>query len=893
MQTVVLDFETAYGKGYSLRSMPTHQYVRDARFKTHGVGIQIEGNEPEWITTNISNRLKAIDWANSCLIGHNLYFDGSILFEHFGIVPARRIDTLSLARGFFDSDQKFGLDAVAQMLGLGHKIGGTLNETKDKWDLEPELLARLGEYCLQDVKLTKEIYDILIQAYPANELDLIDLTIRMSTAPILEIDQTTAIRAQFEAEDDQAKAIKDSGVPKTILTSNPQFEAHLVSLGIAIPKKISITTGKETSAMGKNDPEFIELMGQYPELSHLWKGRLEAKSSIGVSRAKRWNFIATHGSRKMPMPMVYYGAHTGRWTGTDKINVQNLPRGSLLRKAIHAPKDHVILVADSSQIELRMNAWFCGQDDVLQTQREGKCVYSLMASKLFDRPAEDIYKEKGNDRQFGKIVILGCIAKGTPVLVKLDAAPFYTPIESITEAHKVWDGVDWVTHQGLLHKGVKECIQLDGIWMTPDHEILCENQWFESESVARNPNTLSQALETGSKNLPSLDTNWENVEECYTSSCNVLAAHQNTGFLTTTSGKANPPDVTRAQKKNLRTGENDISNTQISSLTTNTENVYSTEFPQSFKDAVTQTTQITSITAHAESLCLSRGLQTDPNSSNISYPSKDGMTQNWNSTEPTTKRDTNPEISDSYHARKTSETDEQLANCSSKSKNSKKKIETFDIALAGPRNRFTIKTESGHLIAHNCGYGMGWKKFKHFCASGPLGMAPIVLEDAEAFNTIQTYRGGNTAVVDMWKILNDQIIPAMKHSLEPFKFKCIEIRNQEIILPNGMSLQYPDLDCTEEGWHFGNNHPLWGGTLLENIIQALARIVVADQMLEIDKLDGVQVVGMTHDEVISVCHKDVAEERFNDCIRLMSVPPIWAPDVPLAAEGGWAVNYSK
>lgn len=599
MQTVVLDFETAYGKGYSLRSMPTHQYVRDARSKIHGVGIQIEGNEPEWITTNIGDRLKAIDWANSCLVGHNLYFDGSILFEHFGIVPARRIDTLSLARGFFDSDQKFGLDAVAQMLGLGHKIGGTLNETKDKWDLEPELLARLGEYCLQDVKLTKEIYDILIQAYPANELDLIDLTIRMSTAPILEIDQTTAIRAQFEAEDDQAKAIKDSGLSKTILTSNQQFEAHLISLGIEIPKKISITTGKETSALGKNDPEFIELMGQYPELNHLWKGRLEAKSSIGVSRAKRWNFIATHGSRKMPMPMVYYGAHTGRWTGTDKINVQNLPRGSLLRKAIHAPKDHVILVADSSQIELRMNAWFCGQEDVLQTQREGKCVYSLMASKLFDRPAEDIYKEKGNDRQFGKIVILGC------------------------------------------------------------------------------------------------------------------------------------------------------------------------------------------------------------------------------------------------------------------------------------------------------GYGMGWKKFKHFCASGPLGMAPIVLEDAEAFNTIQTYRGGNTAVVDMWKILNDQIIPAMKHSLEPFKFKCIEIRNQEIILPNGMSLQYPDLDCTEEGWHFGNNHPLWGGTLLENIIQALARIVVADQMLEIDKLDGVQVVGMTHDEVISVCHKDVAEERFNDCIRLMSVPPIWAPDVPLAAEGGWAVNYSK
>lgn len=599
MQNVVLDFETAYGKGYSVRSMTTLEYVRDDRFKIHGVGIQIDGNEPRWITDNIKSELKGIDWANSCLIGHNLYFDGSILFEHFSIVPARRIDTMSLARGFFDGDQKFGLDNVAQMLGLGHKIGGTLSETKDQWDLAPDLLARLGEYCLQDVKLTREIFDLLIDAIPSAELDLIDLTLKMSTAPLLEIDRNTAIKAQFEAEDAQAKAIRDSGVAKIILTSNQQFETHVASLGIEIPKKISTTTGKETAALGKNDPEFIELMGQYPEHRALWEGREAAKSSIGVSRAKRWNYIANHGSRKMPMPLVYYGAHTGRWTGTDKINVQNLPRGSLLRKAIIAPKDHVILVADSSQIELRMNAWFSDQHDVLETQREGKCVYSLMAGKLFNKPADEIYKAKGDERQFGKIVVLGC------------------------------------------------------------------------------------------------------------------------------------------------------------------------------------------------------------------------------------------------------------------------------------------------------GYGMGWRKFKHFCASGPLGMAPKILSDQEALETINTYRSSNAAIVQMWKKLNDEVIPALKHSARAIEFKCLELRRNEIILPNGMSLQYPDLECTEEGWRFGNNHPLWGGTLLENIIQALARIVVADQMLDIDKLDGVQVVSCTHDEVIAVCHQDIADERFSQCIEIMSTPPAWAPDVPLAAEGGFAANYSK
>ena len=194
MQTVVLDFETAYGKGYSLRTMATHEYVRDSRFKIHGVGIQIEGNEPEWITDHIGDRLKAIDWSNSCLIGHNLYFDGSILFEHFGIVPARRIDTMALARGYFNRDTSCSLDNVASLLGIGNKIKETLSDVKDQWDLEPELLSRLGEYCLQDVKLTKEIYERLINKLPASEVDLIDLTIRMSTDPVLEIDKSLNLK---------------------------------------------------------------------------------------------------------------------------------------------------------------------------------------------------------------------------------------------------------------------------------------------------------------------------------------------------------------------------------------------------------------------------------------------------------------------------------------------------------------------------------------------------------------------------------------------------------------------------------------------------------------------------------------------------------------------------
>lgn len=595
---IILDFETYYDKDYSLRKMATFEYIRDARFKVHGVGIQINDNDPQWWTDNIEGKLNAIDWSQVTLIGHNLYFDASILFEHYGIVPARRLDTMSIAQALFESKQSVSLNSVAHLLELGHKIAGSLDKTKGIRDLDTELLAELGTYCLQDVRLTREIFDKLISYMPDVELSLIDLTLRMSTAPVLELDATECALAIAEADNAQQTAIAQSNVPRDVLSSNPKFAAYLESIGLDIPIKKSKTTGKDSPALGQNDPEFIQLMVQHPELQHLWNGRAAAKSNIALTRARSWEFLRTHGSGKMPMPLKYYGAHTGRWSGTDKLNVQNLPRGSRLKRAITAPPGHVVLVGDSSQIELRMNAWFSGQTDVLEAQRNGDCVYRNTAAKHFKKDPTDITKD---ERQFGKIMVLGC------------------------------------------------------------------------------------------------------------------------------------------------------------------------------------------------------------------------------------------------------------------------------------------------------GYGMGYKKFRHFCASGPLGMAPLHLTDKEAAEAINTYRSANSSIAAMWRKLDDVIKLLPTKDLDQ-PFKCLRLFHEQIMLPNGMSLLYYDLKPTEEGgWLFGDSgkRPLWGGTLLENIIQALARIVVAEQMLKVDALPGVRVVGCTHDEIISICPERYAEIRFNQMIGIMSQPPDWAPDLPLAAEGGWARNYSK
>ena len=95
---------------------------------------------------------------------------------------------------------------------------------------------------------------------------------------------------------------------------------------------------------------------------------------------------------------------------------------------------------------------------------------------------------------------------------------------------------------------------------------------------------------------------------------------------------------------------------------------------------------------------------------------------------------------------------------------------------------------------------------------------------------------------------------------------------------------------------YGEANRIYGGKLTENVIQALARIVVCDQMLEIDRACqevGGSVVLTVHDEVVAAVPDAYVEEMFDLAISAMRTPPAWAADLPLDAEGGYAKEYSK
>jgi DNA polymerase len=139
-----------------------------------------------------------------------------------------------------------------------------------------------------------------------------------------------------------------------------------------------------------------------PVVAELVSARLGVRSTIEETRTKRLLGVADRGS--LPVMLNYYGAHTGRLSGGDKINLQNLRRGGTLRKAIKAPPGHTLVAGDSAQIEARMLAWVSGQDDLLNAFRDGKDVYCDFASRIYGRT---ITRADVIERHVGKTCILG------------------------------------------------------------------------------------------------------------------------------------------------------------------------------------------------------------------------------------------------------------------------------------------------------------------------------------------------------------------------------------------------------------------------------------------------------------------------------------------------------
>jgi DNA polymerase len=407
MDIVTIDFETYYDKEYSLSKMTTEAYVRDPRFEVIGVGIKVNDYPTDWYSGSDPGKfLKSLDYSKRAILCHNTAFDGAILSWHFGIQPRLWLDTLSMARPLHNITVGGALAKLVAYYGLGQKGGEVIAAMgKRKADFTPEELARYGQYCVNDVELTKALWDKMKVGFPASELLVIDQTLRMYTDPVIELDVSLLEQHLVEVRERKQRLMDEVDVTTEDIMSNPKFATALQRLGVEPPRKVSLTTGKETWAFSKTDKGFTDLL-EHPDerVQALAAARLGVKSTLEETRTEA--LIGVAGRGRLPIMLNYYGAHTGRFSGGDKLNLQNLPsRGNTtIRRALKAPEGHVLISCDSSQIEARTVAWVAGQEDLLVAFRDKRDVYSEFASEVF---GYTVTKKDVVPRFIGKTATLG------------------------------------------------------------------------------------------------------------------------------------------------------------------------------------------------------------------------------------------------------------------------------------------------------------------------------------------------------------------------------------------------------------------------------------------------------------------------------------------------------
>lgn len=468
---VVIDFETYFDQDYTLSKLSTSEYVRDPRFKAQMMYLKVGLKPARIIPPNkIKAELRKINWGTHGLLCHHTQFDGLILSHHYGVVPSFYYDTLSMARGIHSNEIGAGLDEVSVFYGGAGKIHDVLEKTKGILVWSPALYAEASPYCLNDGDETLRVFQEMVYALPSEEIDLIDVLVRMFCEPVLRVN-VARVEAELARELAERETLflsvldpkpfytdktvlktkveralegkeRDILIVKRIVGSTNRFADLLIAEGVDPPVKLSPAwmkkdkaareadeDGKWAYAFAKDDVEFVNLpddttrwttvpdvnttegikqmAAKSERLRLLVDTRVAVKSTTNITRAERMLTSAKHGT--LPAYYAYSRAHTHRLGGGDKRNLQNLKRGGALRESIEAPPGCELAVGDSGQIEARVNAWLWKQNDILAAFKASD---AKTGADPYCLMASLIYgrtitKDDKTERFVGKVLTLG------------------------------------------------------------------------------------------------------------------------------------------------------------------------------------------------------------------------------------------------------------------------------------------------------------------------------------------------------------------------------------------------------------------------------------------------------------------------------------------------------
>ena len=454
--------------------------------------------------------LAAYDDPDTLLIAHNCSGFEWPLFNRFlhPLPPERYFDTMHLAA-------QCGLPQ--SLGGAGEAIGLTEEQAKIKDgraliryfctpckptksngqrernlpEHDPEKWTRFKEYAVRDVEAMRTIYHHLEQWMPdAAERRFWALDARINAHGV-RIDRKLATNA----------VLMDA-------KNKEELTAEAIALtGMENPKSVSQIKSWLYDQEGKEFPSLNKkvLADVIPALkSEDAKQFMALRTELSKSSTAKYNAMLRSMSPKddhVRGCFRFYGANrTGRFAGA-LVQFQNLsknydanldgmrelvkgghytalkvlydgvadPLSQLVRTAIIPEEGHKILVADFSAIEARVTAWFAGEEWKLQAFRDGQDIYCATASQMFHVPVVK-HGVNGELRQKGKVAELACIAEDELVLTDRGLVP----IQNVTLSHRVWDGREWVAHDGVVCRGEKEVVTYGGLTATPDHMVFIE-----------------------------------------------------------------------------------------------------------------------------------------------------------------------------------------------------------------------------------------------------------------------------------------------------------------------------------------------------------------------------------------------------------------------------------
>lgn len=600
-----------------------------------------------------------------------------------------------------------------------------------------------------------------------------------------------------------------------------------------------------------------------------------------------------------------------------------------LRAMFVASPGHDLIASDYNAIEAVVLAALAGEEWRLEIFRTHGKIYEASASAITGISMEEYAryrKETGQHHptrgKTGKVGELACFGPYTQVLTNRG----YVSIKDVRKQDLLWDGIEWVSHAGVVPKGEKTVLHLDGVKMTPQHPVSTGRFWKEAHLLVSNENFRSQALAFGSKNLPS------SVRQPAKKSWSFVRAGASlTKWFGAIFARENLPAATCALKRKVGKLSKIIGHMRALCPTFSTVGGFSIESQLAFNGAkIPKMLLMKTMVAGAFGSSL-RGFGTEKLFWAISSRYPAGIFRRLSWTAKKWMADTNratfglspvgriKAIAAKFRSCK------NILNCLSP---------VFDIVNAGPRNRFTIKTNSGHLIVHNSGYG-GWiGAWKNFGAGE-------FFTDDEIKQNILAWRAASPSIVEMWGGqsrgkpwasdfrkeyfgLEGMAIQAVLNPGQELTFLAPHPDAQPITyfvrgdvlycrLPSGRLIAYQEprlrqstraykeheLSLSFMGW---NTNPkmgptgwvrmeTYGGKLTENVVQAVARDILRDAILRL-RAEMYDVVLHVHDEIVVDVPQNLGSVE--DVERLMMAHAPWCASWPVKASGGWrGFRYRK